>query len=195
MPDLMTHSEAARIAKLMREPVEMNEADVRAIATSKGVLAVAIADIVLRFPNDGSIALATWLDEIKSECPHYWPPRDEADDIGAALVEAACGSKPTLSSRAALHKAAGPALYSRLLAAWGCDERTLTPGKNPKAAAKNEAARDQRRVDHANNPFHRLNWNISKQGALVKAIGLDKANEIARSVGSHVGATRPSAEF
>jgi hypothetical protein len=58
-----------------------------------------------------------------------------------------------------------------------------------------KSAADKRRKDHSKNPFHRSAWNISGQGTLVKSIGLEKANEIARTVGSHVGATRANPDY
>lgn len=45
-----------------------------------------------------------------------------------------------------------------------------------------------------NNPWSKQGWNITKQGALVKQLGETKAGEIAALAGSHVGATKPSAE-
>jgi len=42
------------------------------------------------------------------------------------------------------------------------------------------------------NPFSRAGWNVSKQGALLRAVGKDKTAAIAASVNSHIGATKPS---
>lgn len=198
MPDLMTAAEVARIAKLMSEPVKMNDADIRAIALAKGVVPTALYDIAVRFPNDGSVALDTWLDDIRKEAPHYWPPRDETEDVDKALVLAACGPKPTLAARAALRAAAGAELYSKILTAWGCSERTLSPGTNPKnvtdGTEKKSEERAAKRPD-ASNPWCKLGWNISAQGRLVVALGAEKAAQIAASAGCRIGSTKPNPDF
>jgi hypothetical protein len=43
----------------------------------------------------------------------------------------------------------------------------------------------------ANNPWTKENWNLTKQGAVVREIGEAKAGEMAASVGSKIGATSP----
>jgi hypothetical protein len=50
-------------------------------------------------------------------------------------------------------------------------------------------------TDHRNNPFHKSNWNISKQGALLRAVGPTKSAQIADSVGSKIGATQPNLNY
>lgn len=45
----------------------------------------------------------------------------------------------------------------------------------------------------AENPFSAEGWNMTKQGNLVRTLGLDKANAIAAQVGSKVGDTKPVA--
>lgn len=42
----------------------------------------------------------------------------------------------------------------------------------------------------ANNPWSKEGWNITKQGVLVKTLGIAKAEEIAALVGSKVGSTK-----
>lgn len=44
----------------------------------------------------------------------------------------------------------------------------------------------------ANNPWSKAGWSITKQGALVRQLGEQKANEIAAQAGSKIGATKPS---
>lgn len=45
----------------------------------------------------------------------------------------------------------------------------------------------------ADNPWSKEGWNLTKQGQIVKQVGLAKANEIAARVNSKVGATKPAA--
>lgn len=42
-----------------------------------------------------------------------------------------------------------------------------------------------------NNPWTKENWNVTRQGALVKELGEEKASQLAISVGSKLGATKP----
>lgn len=35
-------------------------------------------------------------------------------------------------------------------------------------------------------------WNVTRQGQLVKSLGIEKASKIAAAAGSHIGATRPA---
>lgn len=72
--------------------------------------------------------------------------------------------------------------------------KNLAPGKSPKAADTGKAP-DKKPRDLSKNPFSKQGWSITAQGALVKSLGLDKANAIAKSIGSHVGATRPNADY
>ena len=175
--------------------------DFEALATGRGVLKPAFGDLRSRFEEDGRESLTEFIAELKAsgEAVHFWPEPEPGEGIDPALIEAACGAKPTLAARAALRKAAGPEHYAKILAAWGVSDKTLArdgklaPGKNPKVS--NEKSPDAKPRDHSNNPFHKSQWNISKQGALVKSLGLAKTNAIAKSVGSHVGATKANADF
>lgn len=48
-------------------------------------------------------------------------------------------------------------------------------------------------LGRANNPWTKEAWNVTKQGAYVRENGIEKANQLAESVGSKVGATAPAA--
>jgi hypothetical protein len=174
----------------------ISDADFKTIAMSKGALETGVADLQRRFDASGLDSASEFLDETKAggEAAHCWPAPEPGEGIDVTLLEAACGEKPSLAGRAALLKAAGPDAYAKILAAWNCSPSTLAPGKNPKAADTGKAPEKKQR-DHSNNPFHKSQWNVTKQGALIKTLGLDKANAIAKSVGSHVGATRPNADY
>lgn len=76
--------------------------------------------------------------------------------------------------------------------------RSLGDGKNADAAKADEliAATQAKQTEaantHKNNPFSKASWNVSAQGRLIRAIGLEAAAGIAASVNSKIGATRPS---
>ena len=66
-------------------------------------------------------------------------------------------------------------------------------GKSPVAADKANGKGDG--AEHKNNPFHKSNWNISRQGALLRAVGPEKCAAIAASVGARVGDVKPNANY
>jgi hypothetical protein len=181
----------------------MNDDDFKALVMSEGVVPDAVETVHLRYDalGDPGISVREFVRGQKESSPHWWPNTYEKDLIDPALKEAACGAKPTLDARAALRKAAGPALYAEILSDWGVSDKflgpdgKLAPGKNPKTASQGAEPKKTTPRDHSNNPFHKSQWNISKQGELVKRLGLAKTNAIAHSVGSHVGATRPNADY
>lgn len=89
------------------------------------------------------------------------------------------------------------------------DNVGVTPGLSPKEWLKDEVERSPHwwpasvgggsnggtggnGTTRANNPWSKGAWNMTKQGALVRELGEQKASEIAASVGSHIGATRPA---
>jgi hypothetical protein len=47
-------------------------------------------------------------------------------------------------------------------------------------------------LGRANNPWSKEAWNMTKQGAYLKEYGEEKAKVLAESVGSHIGATKPT---
>ena len=72
----------------------------------------------------------------------------------------------------------------------GCAKHAAKPGTPGKDADDKDHG-----GDHKTNPFHKSNWNVSKQGALLKAVGREKCAAIAAAVGSNIGATRPNPNF
>jgi hypothetical protein len=173
----------------------MNDADFKTLAKGQGILETALDDARARFDASGADSVTEFFTELKAsgEASHFWPEPEPGEGIDPALIERACGKKPTLAARAELREAAGPDGYAKILGAWGGSEKTLAPGKNPKAAT--EKAPDKNPRDLSKNPFSKQGWSITAQGALVKSLGLDKANAIARSVGSHVGATKANPDY
>jgi hypothetical protein len=45
------------------------------------------------------------------------------------------------------------------------------------------------------NPWSKQSWNLSNQMRLIKAIGMEKATEIAKAAGSYPGAAHPTEEY
>jgi hypothetical protein len=72
-----------------------------------------------------------------------------------------------------------------------CAETGAKPGKAVTPPSGNEAGRKAAAAKR-DNPWSREGWNVTKQGSLVRSLGLAKANEIAAAVGARVGQTRPA---
>lgn len=91
---------------------------------------------------------------------------DEPPQVDPALVEAA---KTNLTAKGKLLRALNgdQAAYDKLLAS------------DVNGADK-----------HANNPFSRAGWSVSKQGSVFKALGEAKTAALAAAVGVKIGATR-----
>jgi hypothetical protein len=135
--------------------------------------------------------------ELRKTKPHGfadWAP-DTEEQVSHDIIENAC-LRPSPKNLGALYKLVGEVRYHEILKQWGTDPARMLPGERP-GYAEHKAAKSGEKAprDHSNNPFHKSQWNISKQGALVKTLGLERANQIARSVGSHVGATKANPDF
>ena len=95
-----------------------------------------------------------------------------------------------LTTRGLMQKTMRPDLFQALLEQGG-----LTgPGDTRKWIMPDDAlVKKPSERDNPANPFSRSGWNVTKQAQLVKALGLQKAADIARSAGVTVGATKPAA--
>jgi hypothetical protein len=58
---------------------------------------------------------------------------------------------------------------------------------------KSQAELADKELKKANNPWSKDAWSVTKQGEVVKALGIEKATAIAKAAGSFVGATKPKA--
>lgn len=194
----LSHEEVMRVAQAMSKK-QMLDDDVRALARGSGIVPTAEDDVLLNFPNDGSESFEEFITRIKPTRPHWFPPPEIGHNIDPALIEAACGEHPTLGARAKLRDACiaadGEDLYVRLLDAWGASQKTLAPGRNPKATDKEVEDVRAARKPQASNPWSRAGWNVSKQGQLVTTLGIEKASAIAVAAGCVVGSTKPNAAY
>jgi hypothetical protein len=121
-------------------------------------------------------------------------PTPDPDSIKSLNIDPAL-----LASARAGNKTAG----AKLFVAVGRDHDKLaavladtgnTDAEN-KTGAPGKGADDKSGTDHATNPFSKAGWNIQKQGALFRAVGAEKCAQIAASVGSKIGATKPNPLF
>ncbi len=127
----------------------------------------------------GAKGLDAALADLIAERPH-WRPSPVAPDL----------DMNNLADRAKAMRELRPDEFKVLLSAWGLrgpgDARRGVP---PVSQANGDGDKGKK-PDRAN-PWLAANWNISKQGELIKAIGAAKAAEIAKAARSYIGATRP----
>lgn len=124
--------------------------------------------------------------------PHLLPPVFESSLADRAFIGA--GNK---SAAAELVKQVGMKEATKIAEGYG--KRTpwdTKPGKAP-ARADDDSTKKKSGNGHdrASNPFSKEGWSISKQGSLLRAVGVEKCAAIAASVGSRIGATRPNMDF
>jgi hypothetical protein len=110
---------------------------------------------------------------------------DAGPDLDPALVASALAGNRTA--------------YSRLFVACGRDKAVLDAaltakkGDKPDADSGADTLPDKaQKYAGANNPWSAAGWSITRQGQLVKQLGLAAATSIAASASSFIGATKPS---
>jgi len=94
-----------------------------------------------------------------------------------------------VSAHGRLHRTLGPERYQQ----W-CKDHAAKPGKaaDEVAAATAAAAAANGDDKTKDNPWLAEKWSVTRQGQLVRALGIEAANRIAKAAGSHVGATKPA---
>jgi hypothetical protein len=125
---------------------------------------------------------------IEANKPHLLPPRFERSLADRAFADG------NVTARGELLKQVGATEALRIAQSYGLKSvHDTARGKAPTAVPN--GGQKPNGADHKNNPFHASNWNVSKQGALLRAIGTEKCAAIAASVGSRIGATKPNANY
>lgn len=122
-----------------------------------------------------------WLQENK---PHLLPRANQIAEADLAFI--GLGNK---TAAARLIRELGQAEADRVAEMYGkahaLDNRPGVAPKRPEQKSGNGTP------DHKNNPFSRAGWSVSKQGQLIRALGIEKASAMARAVGVTIGATKP----
>lgn len=128
--------------------------------------------------------LDRWLTKQKSDKPHCFIDEKQAD------LELSAFSHGNMSARGRLVALHGEGFATERAQAWGLKSLhdTRTKGKSPFGKADANAGLQKGQT----NPWSAEGWNITKQGAIVKALGEAKAAQIAKAANSHLGATRPT---
>jgi len=117
---------------------------------------------------------------IAKQKPHLLPPIYERSLADRAFVDR------NITARGELVRQVGAAEAGRIAERYGLRSISDTRvGVAPDASEKKAVADNQ-----PNNPWSRAGWNVTKQGALIRSIGVEKASAIARAANSRIGATR-----
>lgn len=166
------------------EPTAEEFKIIETACTEMDVRPTAIEDILMLYKR-GDFDLYTvrsWLAEQKKEGPghrvHLFATAVPAD------LEARAFGENNITARAQLYKQLGPVEYAEREAKW--QAAGFKPGKRPKGNGEDKS-KDKPR----DNPWMAGQWNVTRQAHIVRAMGIEKANQIAAAAGSFVGATRP----
>jgi len=130
------------------------------------------------FLNGKPIDSADTLAWVRTNYAFLLPPKAE-EKPKAITVDAATLASATAGNLTAL---------GRLARDVGADKaRELVATELKKSVTDN---RDTKDAHHAN-PWSKSGWSLARQGAVVRAMGLERAGGVAASVNSRVGATKP----
>lgn len=122
-----------------------------------------------------------WLQENK---PHLLPRANQVRD--AELAFTGVGNK---TAAARLIRELGQGEADRIAQMYGKPHALSNkPGVVP---LREQQKNGNGTPDHKNNPFSRAGWNVSRQGVLIRSLGIEKASAMARAVGVTIGATKP----
>jgi hypothetical protein len=163
------------------EPTAAEYAGLEKACAEKNVRPTAVGTDILDAFKRGDFNLNTvaeYLDAQKEKRPHLFAT--VADD----LEQRAFGQN-NQTARAQLYKQLGPVEYAEREKAWGAEN--FKAGKAPDGANDSTKAKPAK-----DNPWLGSNWNTTKQGQIVRALGLPAAQRIAKAAGSFVGATKPA---
>lgn len=167
------------------------------ICTEAGVMDVAVDDVLFRASefDDATgdiihkatgLTAKAWLAKQRETRPHWFGPQnDEAHELEASAFGAG-----NVTARGKLVKA-NAALALARAHAWGLRDLNDYRKGTPPATGDEPAGKKKSKPAGKDNPWSAENWNITKQGALVKVMGVDGAARMAKAAGSFVGATKP----
>lgn len=107
---------------------------------------------------------------------------------GAVIEQALAGNKTALGTVARSFAAPGKEPTAADVAA---AELYLKAKRGGNGGLDNTAPA-HRDASHTTNPWSAEHWNVTKQGSIVKGLGVERAASIAKSANSFIGATRPA---
>ena len=145
--------------------------------------------------KDGGALLADGLADFIKSRPYLHPVAAAGPSESEKLAQLEADAATSVTKRGELFKVLGAAKFAE----WEATNKKPAGGNDAAAIAKIEAdlaalksGKKPNGADHSSNPWRAESWSVTKQGALVKAIGAAKAAEIAKAAGSRIGATKPA---
>jgi hypothetical protein len=173
----------------MTTPNYAAEGRIREMCAAAGVRPESLEDVITRFRayKFTEAELPDLIEEWRATPNHHFFKGNVTDDENEAI--AAFGPERSLTAQGAYVRAHGEARAREVAEQYGT---TLggKPGKLPEGV-KPKAPAEVKLPGGAKNPWSADAWSVTRQGAVVKALGLEKAQQIAGAAGSHVGAVRP----
>jgi hypothetical protein len=149
-----------------------------------------------------------WAKSIPAEKPHwlegYVAPELTAQDEARQIIRAVSDTPNTKTVNALFayfkHE---PGKAEQVLKAAGIDLRKVNAKGEYQSTRKLEltgeeeitATPKQTDAERKSNPFSVAGWNVTKQGSLIKAVGFEKAAQIAATVGVRIGDSRPNPNY
>jgi hypothetical protein len=146
--------------------------------------------------KDGGALLADGLAAFVETRPYLHPPAASGPSESDRLAQLKADAVTSVTARGTLYKQIGAAKFAEWEAA---NSKKPAGGDNAQAIAKIEAdlvalkgGKKPSDADRPNNPWSAGSWSVTRQGELVRTLGIAKAASIAKAAGSFVGATKPA---
>jgi hypothetical protein len=134
-----------------------------------------------KFNLDG---IDAWLAKQQTKRPHLF----EQPTAHQSLEALAFAGSGNVTARGKLVKEIGEKDADKAARSWGLSGLHDFTRQGAPVSGEQKAARKADRE----NPWSEAGWNLTRQGALVKAMGIEKAASMARAAHSYIGATRPT---
>lgn len=171
-------------------PSPLEQEAIRARIVAAGMQPSALAEACDDFATGklGADNLDQWIEQQRVQRPHLWAARGAAELEALAFGE---NGKPNLKARSELLQTLGQAAADARAKAWGLKhfgDYSSRPVRPADLAAKKDTPGG---TGKTRNPWSADFWNITEQGRLWKQ-NPSAAESLARSAGSHIGATRPT---
>jgi hypothetical protein len=180
---------------MMKLPNYAAEGRIKESCVIAGIRPECLDDVIGRF-RDGQITDANLAEKIEEwrgvEGHHFFSATGASLDAEAV---AAFGESRTLTAQAAFFQKHGEAAAQEIAERF-CTTLGGKPGTTPehiKQQAKPKGDDVKLPATFGKNPWSAEAWNITRQGSVARALGVEKAQQIAKAAGSFLGATRPPA--
>jgi hypothetical protein len=131
---------------------------------------------------------------------NYFMPTVDIDLAVRAFGDSDRGIPANLTLQAQIAKEQGIDFAQNLARRFGTTFGSLKVGRPP-ISKDDSDPKNNPAAKISNNPWlggigadGKPRFNISKQGAIIRSLGIERASQIARAAGSYIGATKPSRE-